>query len=104
MEHDDFNKILESRKFHWINFGLVGMGASIAILTQLKGNFFIFLSMIMFGILVIFEAIGLWIVESNIALLSSNKWYVTLWFHQSTLLDIILLVVAMSFLGLGTYI
>lgn len=103
METEEFKTQLETRKFNWMNFGLIGIGSSIALLTLLKNNIFILLAMFTFVILVIFEAIGLRVIEKNYPNLGRNSWYVRLYFYYSTFWDIILLIIALVLLGLGVY-
>ena len=102
-EHEEWKKHLESRKFHWMNFGLIGIGASIALLVYIENNLFIFLALVLFALIVIFEAVGLRIIERKNAYLGKNPWYVKLWFFNSTFWDIVLLVIALILLGLGVY-
>ena len=98
-----FNKELEERKFRWINVGLIGIGTSLTLLIQIKKSWAFLIALGIFVILVIFEAIGLYTVEKNIAILGGNPWYVKLWFYNSTLVDIIIFIISIIFLGIGLY-
>jgi hypothetical protein len=102
MPENNWKHRVEDRKFRWMNFGLIGMGASIALLTRVQNLYFI-AAMVLFAILVVFEAIGLYIVEKNHPGLGENKWYVRLWFYKATLCDVLFLVIAMLLLGIGIY-
>lgn len=94
---------LEQRKFRWMNFGLIGMGVSIALITQKKDNLIV-LALVLFALLTVFEAIGLLIVEKKIVRLGKNPWYVDLWFYESTAIDVFFLVAALLSLGIGVFI
>lgn len=101
---DEWKDRLERRKFSWINVSLVGAGTSIALLTQTETkNIFLLLALFVFAVLIVFEAIGLRLIETKYATLGRNPWYVRLWFYKSTFYDVLLLVAGMVCLGIGTY-
>ncbi len=102
MAHE-FNEKLEARKFRWIDLSLIGMGASIALL-QIQRNALFLIAMILFGGIILFEAVGLRVVEKKFAALGPNPWYIHLWFYNATLIDVILVVLALLCLGLGGFV
>ena len=88
---DNWKRGLEKRKFNWINLALVGITANIILITQgAKDNFFI-LSLNLFGFIALFEAIGIWIVETKNVGIVKNHWLLELYFYKTTLIDVVLL-------------
>ena len=100
---DDSWKItLESRKFKWINLGLVGITANIILITQGAKNYFFVISLILFSIMCLFEVVGVWVVEKKNVGISKNHWFLELYFYNSTIIDIILVFLSIITLGIGT--
>ncbi len=100
---EEWEQGTKNEKFRWIELSLVGVTAGIILLTQGLKSWFIFLALICFILLAIYETIGIFVVKfwSVVDLRNSKK--DKIFVEYSILFEVALLSIAFVLLAIGSY-
>ncbi len=101
--NEEWEQGKQNENFRWIELSLVGVTAGIILLTQELKSWFIFLALICFILLAIYETIGIFVVKYwSIVDLRSSKKYI-IFIEYSIFFEVALLSIAFILLAIGSY-